>query len=113
VEDAADWLQPYLGEDLLILAPNFRASAVFVDRVFIAAALVPLGFFMVSAICQKNLDWAEGWFWPGAILLLGPLGLVIYWLIGTTRFVHEERADTTQWRSVLRTSTRTAVALSC
>jgi cephalosporin-C deacetylase-like acetyl esterase len=113
VEDAADWLQPYLGDHLLILGPNFRPAAVVADRAILAAALVPLGFYLVYAIRRKNFFWIEDWFWPVAILLLGPLGLVIYWLARKPQISRTEDAARTNWRSTLWISTRTTVSLIC
>jgi dienelactone hydrolase len=113
VGDAADWLQPYLGDRLLLLGSNYRPSAVFVDRALVTLILVPLGFFLVYAIRQNTFNWRGGWFWPGAVLLLGPLGLGMYWLIGTPRGVQAEVTPLPDWRSSLSNSTRTTIALIC
>ncbi|MFN2273586.1 MAG: alpha/beta hydrolase family protein [Anaerolineales bacterium] len=110
VEDAADWLQPFLGDHLLLLAPDYRPSAVFLDRALIAAILVPVGFFMVYAIRQKTFSWVEEWFWLLGLLLLGPLGLGLYWLAGASQDSHAQPAIPA-WRRSLWISIRTAVAL--
>jgi dienelactone hydrolase len=111
VQDAADWLQPFLGQHLLLLAPNFRSSALIVDRALIAAVLVPLVFFLVYAIRQQAFSWAEEWFWLLGILLLGPFGLGLYWLAGAAQDARDGNAVTPGWRSSLWISARTALTL--
>jgi cephalosporin-C deacetylase-like acetyl esterase len=113
VEDAADWLQPYLGDRLLLLAPNYRPSAVFADRALLAAAVIPLGIFLVDGIRRRRLNWRDDGFWPLVILLLGPLGLGIFWLAGAAHDARPQRAVLPQWRTTLWISTRTTVGLVC
>jgi dienelactone hydrolase len=112
VADAAGWLQPFLGDRLLLLAPNYRSSAVIIDRALIAAVLAPLGLFLVSVLRQKTFNWAEGWFWPVGIVLFGPLGLGLYWVTGTSRAAQAQPTSLSSWRGSLWISIRTAVALT-
>lgn len=113
VEDAAEWLQPFLGYNLLILPVNFRPSAVLVDRALIASILIPLGVFLVYATRQKTFNLIEDWHWLLAILLLGPFGLAIYWLVGKPRDVQIGETTLPGWGGSLRITTRTTLALIC
>jgi dienelactone hydrolase len=113
VRDAADWLQPILGDRLLLLAPNFRSTAVIADRALLAAILLPLGIFLVYTIRRKPIIWAEEWFWLAGILLLGPLGLGIYWLLVASQDARAQNAPQSEWRSSLLISTRATAALIC
>jgi dienelactone hydrolase len=113
VQDAAEWLQPYLGDHLLLLTPNYRPIAVIADRALLAASLLPLIFFLLYAVRRKPFIWAEEWFWFPGILLLGPLGLVIYWLVVVSRDDHAQKAVLSNWRSALLISTRISVTLIC
>jgi hypothetical protein len=113
VEDAAEWLQPYLGYHLLMLPPNFRPSAVLIDRALIASILIPLGILLADVIRQRSFDFVEAWHWPVAILLLGPVGLAIYALVRNLQDVQVEDTDLPDWRHSLLNSTRTTVAFIC
>ena len=111
VQDAAEWLQPYLGDHLFLLSPNFRSTAVFVDRALLAAILLPLGIFLAYTIRRKTFPWVEEWFWIPGILLLGPFGLGFYWLIAGSGDVHTEKAVLSKWRSSLLISIRATITL--
>jgi dienelactone hydrolase len=113
VQDAAEWLQPYLGDHLLLLAPNFRPTAVIADRAMLAASLLPLVIFLLYTFRRKTFIWGEEWFWLPGILLMGPLGLGIYWLVAASLDDQAQNAVLSNWRSVLLISTRTTVSLIC
>ena len=111
VQDAAEWLQPYLGDHLVLLSPNFRATALLADRGLLAAILLPLGLFLVYTLQRKTFPWAEEWFWLPGILLFGPLGLSVYWLVAGSQDAHAQKAVLSKWRSSLLISTRATISL--
>jgi dienelactone hydrolase len=111
VGDAAEWLQPYLGDHLFLVGPNFRPSAVIADRALLAASLLPLVIFAVYTFRRKTFVWTEEWFWLPAILLLGPIGLAIYWMVVASPDDPAQKAARSKWRGALLISIRTAVAL--
>ncbi len=80
--DATTWLQPYLGEDLLWFTPNYRPGALLVDRLFtlwLISVFASLLLFHVDANRLDILPIKERLGWSLNILILGPLGVVIYW----------------------------------
>jgi dienelactone hydrolase len=113
VSDAAKWLQHYLGERLLLMAPNYRASAALVERFIIAAILVSMGIFLWDTLRQRNLTWGDRLVWMVVITLLGPLGLLLYWLT-TPRGVEAGGAaiEPATWRQVLGITTLTTMAFT-
>ena len=111
MQDAAEWLQPYLGDHLVLLSPNFRATALLADRGLLAAILLPLGLFLVYTLQRKTFPWAEEWFWLPGILLFGPLGLSVYWLVAGSQDAHAQKAVLSKWRSSLLISTRATISL--
>jgi len=111
VDDAADWLQPYLGDPLLLLAPNYRPGALVAERALLAGILLPFGFFLVLAVRRRTFSLAEGWPWLPVILLLGPFGLGLYWLVEQTHAGETLHTGQAQWRVALWLSTRSAAAL--
>ncbi|MCJ7658146.1 MAG: hypothetical protein MUO67_03240 [Anaerolineales bacterium] len=107
--DAAVWLQSYLGEDLLWFSPNYRHSALFVDRLFtiwIVTVFASLILFQLDAYRIGSLAAMERVGWTLVILMLGPLGIAIYWQ--TLRRLKEDNAETNRlppWAAALAAST--------
>lgn len=80
VVDAARWLQPYLGSRLLLLAPNYRASAQWFERALILLEAASLGVFVWLVTRKPRLRWSDRLTWLPAVILLGPLGLALFWV---------------------------------
>ena len=113
VSDAAKWLQPYLGERLFLMAPNYRASAALGERGIIAAICVSVGIFLWDTLRQRNLAWGDRLVWLVGMVLLGPLGLVIYWLsVPRDAAAWGPAMKPSTWRQVLGITTLTTVALT-
>ena len=111
VNDAAKWLQPYLGERLLLLAPNYRTSAIVWDLVIIATVLLSVGIFLWDTLRRKNLTWGDRLVWLLGMVLLGPLGLVIYFLtIPRERDSSKQSLGHSFWRQVLGITTLTTIS---
>lgn len=80
VIDAAEWLEPYLGTQLLWLAPTYRASAVLLDWA--------MTFWILSIVASQIVLWRwsrkdklpgnQRLLWALNVLFIGPLGLVAY-----------------------------------
>lgn len=81
--DAARWLQPILGDDLIWFAPNYRPSAVVMDWFFSAWILVvilSIAILIWDNYRKNRLGWSELLTWTLVMALLGPLGLLVYFL---------------------------------
>jgi dienelactone hydrolase len=78
VIDAAKWLQPYLGDKLFLVAPNYRPSAVILDRALIVVMLLSLSCYGLDSIRRRYLDWGSRILWLITVILLGPIGLALY-----------------------------------
>jgi len=112
VNDAAEWLQPFLGKDLLLLAPNYRPSAVYWDRGIIAAIILSVGLFVWDSFRRKPLKWGSHMIWLLGIIFLGPIGLVLYWLTGQPNIDSAgQLATSTRWRQILKITTLMAITL--
>ena len=83
VIDAAKWLQPILGDRLFLLAPNYRPSAQWIDRILIMLEAASVAVFLWFALSNPSLKWPHRLTWLPAVILMGPLGLAVYWI--TTR----------------------------
>jgi dienelactone hydrolase len=79
VIDAARWLQTYLGKPLFLLAPNYHSSAVVYDRLLLTVILLTVGVFIWDMFRFKSFDWGNRFLWLLVVILLGPVGLVLYW----------------------------------
>jgi len=112
VNDAAIWLQPYLGDRLYLMAPNYGKSAALVERTLIAAILLGVGIFLWDTLRRKNLGWGDRLVWLMGMVLLGPFGLVIYWF---TMPRNEGSSNLTLrlpfWRQILGITTLSTIAL--
>jgi dienelactone hydrolase len=111
VEDAAEWLQPYLGDHLILLGPNFRPNAVIADRALLAAGMLPLAVFLVYTIRRRTFNLAESWFWLPAVFFLGPFGLGLYGLANPAKDDQLQKAAHSKWRTTLLFSIRATIAL--
>lgn len=112
VRDAAKWLQPYLGDRLILIAPNYRTSAIVMEWIIITSVLVSVGIFLWDTLRQKNLNWGDRLVWLLGMILLGPLGLAMYWLT-TPRDEHASSTALEQsyCRQVLGITTLTTISL--
>ena len=113
--DAADWLHPYLGEDLRWFSPNYRPSAILIDRfltLWLFSLFASIVFFHVDAYRLSTLPIRMRLGWTLTIILLGPLALAIFWL--TLRKIRPGEASTNGipiWARVLDASTITSTNL--
>jgi hypothetical protein len=80
VRDAAEWLQPYLGDHLLFSGPNYRPHATAMEWGVIAVVFITLVIILVEIFWHKSLNWGEGLIWLLGAIPLGPVNLVLYWL---------------------------------
>ena len=80
VQDAAEWLQPYLGDDLLFMGPDYRSSAKYWEWAILALVIIFAVIFLIDTIRKKGMGWGERLVWLLGIFPLGPLMLVFYWL---------------------------------
>jgi dienelactone hydrolase len=111
VNDAAKWLQPYLGNRLFLMAPNYRSSAIVVEWVIIAIVLVSVGIFIFDTLRRKNLTWGDRLVWLLGMILLVLLGLAIYWLTTPRdRDSSKPTFDVPFWRQVLGITTLTTIS---
>jgi dienelactone hydrolase len=85
VIDAAKWLQPYLGHTLVLLAPNYRNSAVVYDRLLLSLMILTVGVFIFDVLRRMVLGWGDRLLWLLVVIVLGPVGLILYWF--TTRYL--------------------------
>lgn len=81
VFDAAKWLQPYLGHSLLLLTPNYHTAAVIYDRLLLALEFLAIVIFILDIFQRKILGWGDGLLWLLVVVVLGPIGLVLYWFL--------------------------------
>jgi dienelactone hydrolase len=110
VKDAADWLQSYLGDRLFLLGPNYRPSAIVLDRGILAVAVLSAAVFLYDTFRNKPLSWSLRLVWLLGMILLGPIGFLLYWL--TTRHRIDAPPPTTpNWRQVLEFSTVITITL--
>jgi hypothetical protein len=76
--DAALWLQEYLGEDLLWMAPNYRESAQWWDWGYSGWLVACLGtcfsFLLISVQKRRGVNLM----WLMAALLFGPISIPLY-----------------------------------
>jgi len=113
--DATTWLQPYLGENLLWFAPNYRPRALVVDRLFtlwLISVFASLLLFHIDAYRLDKLSIKERLGWSLTILILGPLGVVIYWF--SLRQIKEHITSSgskTTWKRTLVTTSFTTTNL--
>jgi dienelactone hydrolase len=80
--DSAIWLQTYLGEELRWFTPNYRASALVLDRFFtvwIVLGFASIGFYVWYIYRSKAMAWGERVLWFLALIFMGPVGLALYW----------------------------------
>jgi dienelactone hydrolase len=91
VYDAAEWLQPYLGTQLLWLAPDYHPWAVILDwgmTLWVAATLISL-FALWRWSRRDSFSLRYGVLWMLTVLFIGPLGLMVYsWAQRTTSGNH-------------------------
>jgi dienelactone hydrolase len=111
VEDAAEWLQPYLGDRLFLLGPNYRNSALVADRGLLGSVLLSLVILLGIIVRRKSFRMGEVWFWPPVILLLGPIGLGLYWLAAPLQKGQAQGSAPSNWRTGLLITTLTTIAL--
>jgi hypothetical protein len=106
VYDAAKWLQPHLGDDLIFLSPNYRTNAVIIDRFLLAVLFAGLGVYLVDVYRRcRALSWEERLGWLLVVILSGPLGLGFYWLTVRSRASIEDfGTQPITWRIVLATT---------
>ncbi len=82
--DAALWLQPYIGADLIWFAPNFRSSASVIEALFLAWIAIALasciGLIVLWIRTRKRTPVVNRVLWILATLLMGPVGLACFWL---------------------------------
>jgi dienelactone hydrolase len=105
VRDAAEWLQPYLGNQLYLLAPNYRPSARYWEWGIIASILVSLGIFLWDTFRRKPLERGVQLIWLLGIVFLGPIGLILYWLTRQPDAdPSKDYATFSRWRQILRTT---------
>lgn len=82
-QDGAVWLQKHIGPNLFFLAPNYRPSALVLDRLLLmwfALTLGSLGFVIWDLNRFERGSLSEKLIWPLAFLFIGPLGLLAYFL---------------------------------
>jgi len=100
VHDAAEWLQQYLGDQLLLLGPNYRPTAVLWDRGLFAFAAIMVVIFLWDSFESKAFGWNKRILWLIGVLYLGPIGLILYWI--TEKYFDESnRPDLLHWRHIL------------
>jgi len=80
VQDAAEWLQPYLGDSLLFLGPDYRLSAKYWEWGILISVLLTVAILVIDMTRRKEMYWGERLVWFLGIFPLGPLILVFYWL---------------------------------
>ncbi len=87
VYDAVEWLEPYLGTQLLWLAPTFQAQAVLLDRVMSLWVLsIGVSLILFWRLSRRDkLPRRHGILWTIAVLFIGPLGLVAYAVVARAR----------------------------
>lgn len=81
VTDAARWLQPHLGAHLLWFAPNYRPSAILLNRLFTIWIALTLACLLILQRAFRNhpeLEAGDRLLWALAVVMLGPIGLSIY-----------------------------------
>ena len=108
VNDAAEWLQPYLGDNLFLLAPNYRPSAIIWDRGTLIIIFLGLGIYLWESIRRKYLGWGDRLLWLLAILRTGPVGLGLFWF--TARRPKREGEMTPLWVRALGVVTLSVAA---
>ena len=79
VQDAAEWLQAYLGDDLLFMGPDYRSSAKYLEWGILATVIILVVILLIDTIKSKGMGWGERLVWFLGIFPLGPLLLVFYW----------------------------------
>lgn len=99
VNDAAEWLQPYLGDNLLLLTPNYRPSAIIWDRILFILIITGLGIYLWKSIRRKYLSWGDRLLWFLAVIWTGPVGLALFWFIA--RRPKNDRERTQLWVQAL------------
>ncbi len=111
VADAANWLQPYLGDRLFLLGPNYRRSAVYWEWGLIGMAALSGVVLGWDTVRRRSWDGGLPLLWLLAMLTLGPLGLAVYGLSS------RQRADPTRptprsarWREILEVTTLAAMS---
>ena len=90
VQDAAEWLQPYVGDPLIFLKPNYRPSAIIWEWGIIILMGVSVVVYLVDAFKRKDMDWMSKLIWFLAIIPLGPVALIFYWLF---RFLNQKASS--------------------
>jgi hypothetical protein len=112
VDDAAEWLQGYLGDKLYLLPPNYRRSAVVYDRGLIGLEVLVVGVYLWDSTRRKYLGWSERIIWLLIVLLSGPVGLALYWC--TARFPRKTGnsvVDIPRWRQALGATSLSTMGL--
>jgi dienelactone hydrolase len=80
-QDAAKWLQSYLGEDLTWMAPDYHQSARWMDWGFTAWLVLLVGSVAVLILRERALGTAtpvQTGLWILAAFVLGPISLVLH-----------------------------------
>lgn len=82
LRDHVEWLQQYIGEGRVFLSrPNYRASAVVLDRLLLAWVVltaISLVFLVWDQWQDTSATWGTRLMWTLVIVILGPLGLLAY-----------------------------------
>ena len=80
--DKAEWLQEYIGGgDFFFLVPNYRASALVLDRLLLVWFLLTAGslVLLIWDLWRRTAaPWGVRLIWSLAIVFFGPLGLLAY-----------------------------------
>jgi len=97
LEDQLEFLQDHIGVGTLVIRPGFGPNYLWLDRAFLAwalLALISLGWVVWDVIKNLHLPLGARLFWISLVLLAGPLGLLIYLLVRRNRIMGS-------WQAVL------------
>jgi len=97
-QDASLWLQKYLGDDLLWMAPDYHTTARWLDRGFTLWLITCVSAIAILFLAQRKAQSSAMttviWGLAGAVV--GPISLIFYSLCSRTDRTRDKKANRTE-----------------
>ena len=110
-----DWMHEKIGTQTLFVQPNFNQEGILINQLAAGWTIVSLlctAFGSWKILRRTGLNTAARFIWIWTVLVLGPLGLLVYWLASSTVQIDADaQLETAFWKQAAASSAWTASLL--